>query len=98
MVIPEEREADFERKVKSPLFSEHFQKDNWTLVYFNALREAFTKTKARTALEPLFGQKIAAPLRENCREANDDPRLMEFGGSEALRPPGESAENLDGEA
>ncbi len=83
--------------MKSPLFSEHFQKDNWTLLYFNALREAFTKTKARTALEQLFGKKMAAPLRENCHEANDDQKLMEFGGSEAPRPPGESPENLDGD-
>jgi len=57
MVIPEERENDFERKMKSPLFSEHFEKDNWTLAYFNALREAFTKTKAKTDLESLFGKK-----------------------------------------
>jgi 16S rRNA G966 N2-methylase RsmD len=57
MVIPEERESDFERKMKSPLFHEHFAKDNWTLAYFNALREAFTKTKAKTDLESLFGKK-----------------------------------------
>ena len=57
MVIPEERENDFERKMKSPLFSEHFEEANWTLAYFNALREAFTKTKAKTNLELLFGKK-----------------------------------------
>ena len=57
MVIPEERENDFERKMKSPLFSEHFKKDNWTLAYFNALREAFTKTKAKTDLESLFNKE-----------------------------------------
>ncbi len=57
MVIPEEREDDFGRKMKSPLFSEHFEKDNWTLAYFNALREAFTKTKAKTNLESLLGKK-----------------------------------------
>ena len=82
MVIPEEREADFERKMKSPLFSEHFQKDNWTLVYFNALREAFTKTKARTALELLFGKKMAAPLTENCRRSE---RRSEAHGIRRLR-------------
>jgi hypothetical protein len=59
MVIPEERENDFDRKMKSPLFSEHFGKDNWTLAYFNTLREAFSKTKAKTALESLFGKKKA---------------------------------------
>ena len=57
MVIPEEREDDYQRKMKSPLFSEHFAKDNWTLAYFNALREAFTKTKAKTDLESLLGKK-----------------------------------------
>jgi hypothetical protein len=57
MVIPEEREDDYQRKMKSPLFSEHFAKDNWTLAYFNALREAFTKSKAKTDLESLLGKK-----------------------------------------
>jgi hypothetical protein len=95
MVIPEEREADFERKMKSPLFGEHFQKDNWTLLYFNTFIEAFTKTKARTALEALFGKKKTAPLTENGRAANDQQRLMEFGGSEVPEPPGESPESMD---
>lgn len=57
MVIPEERENDFERKMKSPLFCGHFARDNWSLAYFNALREAFTKTKAKTNLELLLGKK-----------------------------------------
>jgi hypothetical protein len=80
MVIPEERENDYERKMKSPLFSEHFAKDNWTLAYFNALREAFTKTKSRTSLESLFGKKKSAPAREQPGEVNGSQRLMEFGG------------------
>jgi len=72
MVIPEEREQDFERKMKSPLFSEHFDKDNWTLAYFNALREAFTKTKGRTNLESLFGKKrhVYVSRRENKNSEN----------------------------
>jgi hypothetical protein len=81
--------------MKSPLFSEHFHKDNWTLVYFNSLREAFTKTKDRTALEPLFGQKKTAPLTENWREENDQQKLMEFGGSILVKPSGEALENVD---
>ena len=83
MVIPEEREKDFQRKMKSPLFSEHFNKDNWTLTYFDALRNAFTKTKAKTALETLFGQKKSAPSCNNGEEANGTQRLMEFGGAAA---------------
>jgi hypothetical protein len=83
MVIPEEREKDFQRKMKSPLFSEHFNKDNWTLAYFDALRNAFTKTKAKTALEPLLGQKKSVASAEKGEEANGTQRLMEFGGAGA---------------
>jgi 16S rRNA G966 N2-methylase RsmD len=63
MIIPEEREDDYQRKMKSPLFSEHFAKDNWTLAYFNALREAFTKTRAKTDLESLLGKKKSVSSR-----------------------------------
>jgi hypothetical protein len=83
MVIPEEREQDFERKMKSPLFSEHFEKDNWTLAYFNTLREAFTKTKAKTALEALFGKTkhVNVSRRENKNSENQALfELPESGG------------------
>lgn len=66
MVIPEEREKDFERKMKSPLFSEHFAKDNWSLLYFDAFRQAFTKTKAKTSFEDLLGQKKKANPSAAC--------------------------------
>ncbi len=86
MVIPEEREQDFERKMKSPLFSGHFEKDNWTLAYFNALREAFTKTKGRTNLESLFGKKrhVNISRRETKNEENQVLfELPESGGRKA---------------
>ena len=76
MVIPEEREQDFERKMKSPLFSGHFEKDNWTLAYFNALREAFTKTKGRTNLESLFGKKRHVNISR--REAKNSENQVLF--------------------
>jgi 16S rRNA G966 N2-methylase RsmD len=78
MVIPEEREQDFERKMKSPLFSEHFEKDNWTLAYFNALREAFTKTKAKTALESLFGKKKYVHVSRRETKNNENQALFEL--------------------
>jgi 16S rRNA G966 N2-methylase RsmD len=78
MVIPEEREQDFERKMKSPLFSEHFEKDNWTLAYFNALREAFTKTKAKTALEALFGKKKNVNVSRRENKNNENQVLFEL--------------------
>jgi len=68
MVIPEERENDFERKMKSPLFSERYAKDNWTLAYFNTLRDAFTKSKAKMDLESMLGKK--KPVAGNRRKAD----------------------------
>ena len=83
MVIPEERERDFERKMKSPLFSEHFNNDGWTLLYFGAFRQAFTQTKAKTAVESLFGKKKAAAEKsEQNKVAEEAPQLSLFVQSE----------------
>lgn len=60
MVIPEDRENDFKRKMESPLFSEHFSKDGWELLFFGALREGFSRTKAKTPIESLCGKKKSA--------------------------------------
>ncbi len=81
MVIPEEREDDFQRKMKSPLFSEHFVKDKWTLAYFNMLREAFTKTKAKTDLESLFGKKKNLGGVGYKRQASQAQALFEISDS-----------------
>ena len=59
MVIPEEREANFQRKMQSPLFADHFVNDSWQLLYFDAFREAYLKTKELTVLESLFNQPAA---------------------------------------
>ncbi len=85
MVIPEEREQDFERKMKSPLFSEHFEKDNWTLAYFNTLREAFTKTKAKTALESLFGKKKNIDRVRQKTESSENQALFELPESGGIK-------------
>jgi hypothetical protein len=69
--------------MKSPLFSERFQGDNWTLLYFNTFIEAFTKAKSRTNLEPLLGQPKSAAYPRTKDESSDQQRLMEFGGSDA---------------
>lgn len=78
MVIPEERENDFERKMKSPLFSEYFAKDNWTLAYFNALREAFTKSKAKTDLDSLLGKKKPAASNRRRPDSTGSQALFEL--------------------
>jgi hypothetical protein len=86
IVIPEEREPDFARKMKSPLFCEHFEKDNWSLLYFNALRDEFTKKKSRLALESLLGKKKGATMPTATDELNESQKLMNFGGPERFGP------------
>lgn len=57
MVLPEEREDDFKRKMQSPLFSERYARDSWTNLYFDALRSEFSKAKDKAKIEALFGAK-----------------------------------------
>jgi hypothetical protein len=64
--------------MKSPLFNERFAKDNWTLVYFNPLREAFTKSKGKTELEPLFGKKKSTEGRLRDYEDSGHQVLFEL--------------------
>jgi hypothetical protein len=79
MVIPEEREQDHERKMRSPLFSEYFGKDNWTLLFFDAFRQAFTKNRTKTAIESLIGKKKEVDYRRPTQKANEEQNLFDFG-------------------
>jgi hypothetical protein len=80
MVIPEAREADLKRKMESPLFSEYFVGDHWRTLYFETLRTAFAKTKAKTKLEPLFGQKKKCEANVPTSGKSVDQSLFDFDG------------------
>lgn len=45
LVIPEEREAQLKRKMKSPMFSERFELDRWRVLFFDTLRTNYKKLK-----------------------------------------------------
>ncbi len=57
MVLPEEREGQLRRKLTSPLFKDHFENENWQLIYFDTLRNAYTKQKARIDIYSLTNEK-----------------------------------------
>ncbi len=59
MVLPEEREPDFERKMQSPLFSVHFNDESWRLLYFDAFRNAYASHKEKTNIERILDTKHA---------------------------------------
>jgi hypothetical protein len=80
MVIPEDRERDLERKMESPLFSEHFSKDGWNLLFFGALREAFARGKAKTPIASLLGKKKSGrPLSRVNERSAETQNLLLFG-------------------
>jgi 16S rRNA G966 N2-methylase RsmD len=83
MMIPEERERDYERKMRSPLFSERFVNDNWNLLFFDAFRQAYSKQRTKIAIESLFGKKKEerASLRSN--ETDHEQSLLRFDGEHA---------------
>lgn len=57
MVLPEEREGQLRNKLTSPLFKDHFENENWQLIYFDTLRNAYVKQKAKTDIYSLINKK-----------------------------------------
>ena len=54
MLIPADRLNQFERKKKSPMFSERLINDNWRFILFEKIIEAWTKHKSKTNIDELF--------------------------------------------
>jgi len=64
LVMPEEREEQFNRKIKSPLFAERFKNDNWKILYFDSIRNNWKKLKQKNIkLGSLVGKKGPEALR-----------------------------------
>jgi 16S rRNA G966 N2-methylase RsmD len=57
MIIPEERETQFNNKMTSPLFREHFENENWKIIFFDALRAAYTKEKINLDIYSIINLK-----------------------------------------
>lgn len=74
LVIPEEREEQFDRKKKSPMFSERYEKDNWSLLFFDTLRMSYKKLKSKEMdLKSIVGKKMSVkknPNDRNCEQLN----------------------------
>ncbi|MCI0496548.1 DNA adenine methylase, partial [candidate division KSB1 bacterium] len=51
LVIPEEREAQLQNKMASPLFEQHFQTESWQVLYFDAIRNGYLKDKDKIDLD-----------------------------------------------
>lgn len=72
LVIPEEREEQLQRKMKSPMFSERFELDQWHILYFDSLRSNYPKLKNGTiTVEQLINEKQKVSMvKEELAEYN----------------------------
>jgi len=72
MVLPEEREGDFKKKMQSPLFKERYELDSWKNLYFDALRQEFSKAKNKASIERLFGVRHSSARGRNRPSTNGE--------------------------
>lgn len=74
LVIPEEREEQFRRKQKSPMFAERFEQDNWNLLFFDSIRHLYKKLKSKQiTLESIINKKgpaAASPDKKSNEQMN----------------------------
>jgi 16S rRNA G966 N2-methylase RsmD len=61
MVLPEERELQFIHKLTSPLFKNSFEQENWKIIFFDALRSAYTKDKNNLDINSIINKKRTYP-------------------------------------
>jgi hypothetical protein len=57
MILPEEREHQFNNKYKSPLFKDHFENENWKLIYFDKLRNSYINEKNKLDIKNIIDKK-----------------------------------------
>jgi hypothetical protein len=58
MLFPSDRVKQFERKMKTPLFNERYESDNWKFVLFEELYKAWNKLKANLIIEEIANIEI----------------------------------------
>jgi hypothetical protein len=69
LVIPEEREEQFKRKQKSPMFAERFEKDNWNLLFFDSIRHLYKKVKSKEIeLNSIINKKGPMAMRPDKKD------------------------------
>ena len=76
LVIPQEREDQLLRKLRSPLFGAHFEKDSWKCLFFEALERAYQKEKGKLDITALVAKKVAQASTKRSR--NPDQLNLSF--------------------
>lgn len=80
LVIPQEREDQLLRKLRSPLFGERFQQDSWKCLFAEALDNAFRRQGGKLDVTTLIAKRVA---KNPGRHSRPDAQLSLFGGDPA---------------
>lgn len=71
MLFPVDRFKQFERKMKTPLFSERFIEDNWKFILFEELYKAWSSLKAKLVIEGIANIEV----KQTARKKTDENQL-----------------------
>ena len=69
ILIPVEREGQFYRKMKSPMFSERYNMDNWGIIFFDVLYSNWSKEKTKTNIDEIINK--ASAIKKIYKKGND---------------------------
>jgi len=72
MIIPQEREEQLQRKMKSPMFAERFELDSWKILFFDTIRLNYNKLKTgKILIDKLINEKVkVTSVNESLAEYN----------------------------
>jgi len=74
LIIPEERETQLLRKMKSPLFAERYKNDSWRVIFLENLVKKYLKSKDKLAVADLAENEIETRVKKK----NDKDQLRLF--------------------
>ncbi|MFQ5853164.1 MAG: DNA methyltransferase [Candidatus Binatia bacterium] len=75
LVLPQEREDQLLRKLRSPLFGERFQQDSWKCLFFEVLDRAFQRQQGTLDVTELIAKKVA---KTSSGRSGNNPQLSLF--------------------
>ncbi len=72
MLLPVDRLGQLSRKMKSPMFFESYEQDNWNIIFFDVLYNHWDTARAKIKIDDLFGKpsSIKKKREENGNQLN----------------------------
>ncbi len=70
MLLPADRMRQLARKMKTPMFGERFEQDNWAIILFDVLYNHWNKDKAKIYIDDLFGKPTTIIKTKKLKDEN----------------------------